>query len=88
MTGKEIRYCAMCRMMESNDFECGCGKTGHEIISVEHAICILNARLTKSEHFGEAMSLIRWFCRRVEAGEVRSKETYRRFKDLIEKVEQ
>ena len=33
----------------------------------------------------ELIEALQWFCERVERGEVRSKKTYARFKELIEK---
>ena len=34
----------------------------------------------------ELEDALRWFCSRVEAGEVRSKRTYERFRKLLEKT--
>ena len=35
----------------------------------------------------ELKEALRWFCNRVDAGEVRSKRTYERFKELLDKYE-
>lgn len=35
----------------------------------------------------ELKEALNWFCNRVDAGEVRSKRTYERFKELLDKYE-
>lgn len=40
----------------------------------------------KDALFTEMVEALEWFCARVEAGEVRSRETYARFKAILTKV--
>ena len=42
--------------------------------------------MEKEDLYNEMLEALKWFCDRVEKGEVRSKKTYKRFKELINKA--
>jgi len=55
---------------------------------LEYKIEWLEYKLTKAlkqSDNSELLDALKWFCRRVDMGEVRSRKTYAKFRELIEK---
>jgi len=57
----------------------------HKTIYISN--CIEDLEEREERVYGELITAMKWFCDRVDKGEVRSVKTYARFKDLIQKYD-
>jgi hypothetical protein len=60
-------------------------KTSHEAEGVLRDF--FNSCQIKQSDNSELLDALKWFCRRVDMGEVRSRKTYAKFRGLIEKYD-